>query len=272
MPRKRIPSHENNPQNHTASTALKFCVGGGGGDSAVPYGVVQGKMRRRSEEERRGEMERKRGRMSQDGDAETIVCAWWTGMGAPHERPDGQKILSHMYETSLEPTRPLEEGRTVRLLALPKCTIPLPVASIDWYSPYEPHVYGEVIRIVDLGEGWARATMLNECKGNAVGVVDLDIPNVPGVTINTERTSPKGGAAGWTGGVPMGCREWTEEGGVGCCRGARCSLQQDAQCGEHSFRVIPKKTRWMKESGKMEMVKAEGVAAIHLWLKYEGYI
>ncbi|RDX42143.1 hypothetical protein OH76DRAFT_1488925 [Lentinus brumalis] len=95
-----------------------------------------------------------------------MICAWWRGYGAPHQRPNGQKVLAHVYETRLKPTTPLEKGRRVRLIALFSAQLPAPIAPIEQYEPYEPHVYGEVIRILVLEAGWARATVINECSGN----------------------------------------------------------------------------------------------------------
>ncbi|TFK85086.1 hypothetical protein K466DRAFT_566841 [Polyporus arcularius HHB13444] len=176
-----------------------------------------------------------------------------------------------MYETNLKPTSPLEEGGRVRLIALPRITTPIPMAAIERYQPYEPHVCGEVIRIAELGSVWARATIINECAGNRVGVIDLDLPNAPGIT--TWRTAAEGGAEapGWIGEAPERGREWEENGGVGRCKGKACSLGHDGDKGEGSFRAIPQKRKGQTSEGIPLTVNEEGASTLHLWLKYEGY-
>lgn len=207
------------------------------------------------------------------GETGAVVCAWWTGNGAPHERTGGQRALAHMYATRLKPTKPLKEGGRVRLVALAKARTPAPVASIDSYDPYEPHVHGVVISIVETETGWARATIINECKGNSVAVIDLDIPYAPGVTVLMPRTESHRGGLEWLGEAPTGCGDWQDKGDGGVCSGEGCQLTLARDTGERNFRAIPKRAKGQLQGPPISAKPpaGENAFAIHLWLKYEGY-
>ncbi|TFK88716.1 hypothetical protein K466DRAFT_564598 [Polyporus arcularius HHB13444] len=258
-----------------AGTALKLRTEPGGeGCAGTKAGAVSGKEeeRERGRTTHEGGKDRRKGRerREREEDDDAVVCAWWNGYGAPHERPDGQKVLAHMYVTKLKPSRPLEEGRRVSFIALSMTKMPAPYAAIDQYDPYEPHVHGVVIRIRRTGPGWARATVLNECRGNRVGVIDLDLPHIPGVTVRRSERSTEIGWPEWTGETPAGCCMWEEIGGGTRCRGRRCELERKGASGEGFFRAIPTRKKG-EAAGSLESVQEEGTAALHMWMKYEGY-
>ncbi|KAI0718957.1 hypothetical protein C8T65DRAFT_693537 [Cerioporus squamosus] len=265
------------PLTNTAKTpngqhGLKFCAGHGGGNGAgsrcegTEVGEVEG---RESQIRRRVTMKA----ASHGGlaDTESIVCAWWTGEGTPHARPDGQPIIAHMYRTTLKPTRPLVQGERIRLLALPTTSAPTLESNIGDYAPYEPHVHGVVIGVVADGHGWARAMVINECRGNAVGIVDLDLPEVPGVTVGGRTTGRAPREATWIGETPAGCQEWRGFEGKDYCGGSSCELQPAGSTGERNFRAIPKCRKGQEVKLKVDAPDEEGTSALHLWLKYEGY-
>ncbi len=202
---------------------------------------------------------------------EAVICAWWDGYGAQHEGPGGQRVLTHMYVTRLKPSRPLQEGEKVRLLAMPKAKTPAPMESIDSYEPYDPHVHGVVIRIVETIQAWARVTIFNECQGNRVGLVDLDIPLAMGVTVWMPSMKCPLEATRWLGEAPRGCGEWKGTEGDSPCRGKMCRLEQTTDKGEGCFRVLPKRTKGKDPRTTIEAPVGEGAFALHLWLKYEGY-
>lgn len=266
-------------KHHPASTALKFRARCGGEGCAG----TQTATRRRAdaEEGRRGHGgeggERDEGdkgertwKEGDEGDVPT-VCAWWKGYGAPHQRMDGQRALAHVYATQLKPTRPLEEGRRVSLIALPVTKKPAPIATIEHYEPYDPHIHGEVIRIIDLGAGWARATIINECSGNRVGVIDLDLPYIPEITVREIQSWARSRVPAWCGESPEGSRDWKEAGGGVRCRGSSCGLRKDEDNGEGSFRAIPQQRKGRSAGRIPETINENGTFALHLWLKYEDY-
>lgn len=223
---------------------------------------------------RRGQQEERagcNGRGAQGEESETVVCAWWTGYGAQHEKPGGRKVQAHVYTSKLKPTRPLEEGMSVRVLALPAAMCVVPMASTDYYEVYEPHVCGEIIRISTTVEGWARVTVINSCRGNAVGVVDLDIPDVPGVTISRCGPARPARKLEWVGEAPHDAHEWKKAAGRRACEGRRCALEPEDGGGAMSFRAIPKQGKGQTAKKTIEMPKEEGVFALHYWHKYEGY-
>ncbi len=203
--------------------------------------------------------------------AVTIVCARWAGYGAQYERPDGRMVQSHSYVTMLKPTHPLYEGAEVKLLAMPRAQSPSPEVHISRGELYDPHVCGVVSRIAETGRGWVSITIINHCRGNAVGVINLDVPSIPGVTIARRSEAALCGAMGGLGEAPSGCQGWRNADGELPCRGRNCNLELDAGMGEGSFRAIPKRTKGQEDGRRIEAPAGEGVFAIHLWLKYEGY-
>ncbi len=213
-------------------------------------------------------------RGGRDDNAVSVVCAWWTGNGDAYERPGGGRAISHTYKTQLKPTMPLKVGAKVRLLALPMTAAPAPLASIDQYAPYEPHVRGIVARVISTGDGWARATIVNTCRGNEVGIVELDVPYVPGVTVEEDRGHAPRRVLAWMGEAPEGCESWRDEPGTGeVCGGRVCVLDPVGNRGLTSFRV--EKPNGAGRKGRTATAASaheeEATVAIHLWLKYEGY-
>ncbi len=234
------------------------------------------KDRRRSEEargrkRRREERAEDSERRGQDEREEATVYARWTGYGAQHERPGGRKVQAHVYATETKPTSPLEEGRRIRILAMPAARRVAPDASIDHYNLYDPHVRGEVIRIIKTNEGWARATVINECRGNAVGVIDLDFPFLLGVTVSRRDAESSRETTNRSEDTPEGADEWKGTPGGLPCGGPRCKLEPRIDEGMTSFRTAPKKRRGQttRESGDGQA--EEGIYQLHYWMKYEGY-
>ncbi|KAI0719302.1 hypothetical protein C8T65DRAFT_693299 [Cerioporus squamosus] len=268
---------------------LKFCAGIGGGlgagsqranmeelemegsDGRAGGGFETGEEERGGDGRAGGGIERGEEERSGSMGTTSIVCAWWTGYGALHTRQDGRKVHAHTYQTTLKPTRPLVTGGRVRFLALPTTRAPVPVAHIVQYDPYEPHVNGVVLDVSSTRRGWAKVTVVNECNGNAVGIVDLDIPEVIGVTIGRYAASGEPCAASWIGEAPEGCLEWREREEEGFCGGRLCELQPAEQSGETNFRAVPKRRKGQGAQPTVNGPVGEGVAALHLWLKYEGY-
>ncbi len=239
---------------------------------AMQRRAAQERTERDGGRERKGEVwdeeDEVRGRL--DGD-EATVCAWWTGYGAQHEKGHGEQSLAHVYLTKMRPTKPLEEGRKVKILALPATRRLVPDANVNHYDLYDPHVRGEVIKIIRTRAGWARATVINECRGNAVGIIDLDIPDIPGVTVYGAKGEMPARVPTGLGEVPEGMSEWRGSAGGSACHGAGCGLKPGKSRGTRSFRAFSKQGRSQTTTGRINEPQSEGVYALHYWLKYEGY-
>ncbi|TFK81929.1 hypothetical protein K466DRAFT_631853 [Polyporus arcularius HHB13444] len=117
------------------------------------------------------------------GSDEAVVYAWWKTYGEEHEKTGGTKAQRHVYTTTLRPTTQLGLGTRVRLVALAKGTTTTLGASLRQYNPYDPHVVGTAVNITQQRPGWVTITLRNECRGNNVGMVDLEMPYVPGETV-----------------------------------------------------------------------------------------
>ncbi len=154
---------------------------------------------------------------------------------------------------------------TVRLVALSKSIPPIPLATLEQYAPYDPHVVGRVGSIVGFGGGWVRITIENECGGNDVETAGIDIPHVPGVTV--QRTWLEGPEAclQWVGRAPEGDLEQLRRGSpTGLCTAGRCWLEPAADPAEPPLRVWPAS---LEERVKRRPKRGEsGVMARHRWL------
>ncbi len=208
-----------------------------------------------------------RGEGKEEAKEETTVLAWWKAYGSGHKRMGGVKTHEHVYSTTLQPSTPLEPGTRVRLVALTKNRKTMRGATLDHYQPYEPHVVGRVAKISGEEEGWTRVTILNECRGNDVAKVELEIPHVPGVTIRdglldeTELTGgprptmelPRGGGSTW---------QYKPS-----CEAGRCDLEGMKEHGRRTMRARPAKG---KGEGYDDLrATGEGTFAIHLWMRYD---
>ncbi|RDX41932.1 hypothetical protein OH76DRAFT_1422849 [Lentinus brumalis] len=202
-----------------------------------------------------------------DGQEEAVVFAWWAGYGEETDRR-GRKIpltKVHLYATRLSPTRPLDIGSTVRLVALAKTIPPIPLGDLDQYLPYDPHVVGKVNSIVGFGGGWVRVTVGNTCGGNEVETVGIDIPHVPGVTVRRTWLGGPEACLQWIGRTPDGDLEQLgKETARGLCAADTCWLRQMDDPADAPFRAWP---AGMEEREKRRPRKgAVGVAARHKWL------
>ncbi|KAI0720231.1 hypothetical protein C8T65DRAFT_692852 [Cerioporus squamosus] len=115
--------------------------------------------------------------------AESIAYAWWAGYGEERRRGDEPERMEHVYVSRLRPTTPLEVGMRVALVAMANRKKAVERETLGYYEPYDPHIIGEVEGIRRLTRTWVRVTIRNDCRGNTVGRVNLDVPHVPGVTI-----------------------------------------------------------------------------------------
>ncbi len=129
-------------------------------------------------------------------EAEAWILAWWRDSRKVRSGGDEEEVMMHNYSTHVKPSRPLAIGGRVRLLAFPKAAPTTPGTDLSKFKTYDPHVVGVVARIEEGTEGWARVTILNQCRGNAVKLVELDIVYVPNETIQrgtlqTEEREPR---------------------------------------------------------------------------------
>ncbi|KAI0719516.1 hypothetical protein C8T65DRAFT_693184 [Cerioporus squamosus] len=117
------------------------------------------------------------------------LYARWSSFGSPSPNPYDLQGGIHEYRLAIKPTEEIWPGRRIRLLALTQIAYYLPKVPIGQYDTYDPHVVGLVS---DVTTRWEivpgsltrkrRTTVRveNECRGNAVVVVDLEIPEDDG--------------------------------------------------------------------------------------------
>ncbi len=196
---------------------------------------------------------------------EVLVCAWWKKYGEGHGKTGEERAHEHIYTTRLRPSQPIELGSRVRLVALSMSTRTVMDALLEQYEPYDPHVCGRVIRIARSRPGWVVVTLCNECKGNEVGRVGLEMPHVQGMTVRGRWLSAVEDGVERTMEMPRGrTMSWRTTGG---CGAEACTLKPAQHRRERTFRTRPMRG----DSGASSDLRAEGegVLAMHLWLKYE---
>ncbi len=193
---------------------------------------------------------------------DAIVFAWWAGYGARHERTDEQGRMEHVYVSRLRPTKPLEIGMRIGVVAMANSKGAEEVTTLDDGEPYDPHIVGAVTDVRRRTATWVRVTIHNCCRGNEVGTVQIDIPHAPGVTVRRV----------WLDG-PENKREWigeTPDGALGqaavtrWCGAEGCSLERMAGPRGGTFRTRPG-----RHGKPIEREEKEGTFALHMWLRYE---
>ncbi|KAI0694016.1 hypothetical protein C8T65DRAFT_699104 [Cerioporus squamosus] len=200
-------------------------------------------------------------------DVEAVVYAWWAGYGKEHGRTDGPRRMEHVYVSRLKPTKPLEIGMRVALVAMANRRKAAEGESLEYYEPYDPHVVGVVDGIKQLTGTWVRMTIRNSCRGNTVGRVILDVPHLPGVTVQRAWMAVGGVLREWIGETPIGdLGRVARTGNAGWCGADRCGLASLVGQGGKSFRARP-----AKGGEKIERDESEGELRLHLWLRYEDY-
>ncbi len=204
--------------------------------------------------------------VADEEDGEARIYAWWCGRGGAYEGPDRQGILTHAYATQLKPSKPLDDGMRIRLIALAKDKPPKRKADLEEYGPYEPHVVGRIRRIEEIRNGWVRAHILNECGGNGVKIVEIDMPHATDITVRGSRLRKFCEQKEWIGGTPDGQLAQTNSlGGTGLCMGSECCLSR-------AKGVIGKVIRLAMDSkeGRDEedtRIDVGGTMMVHTWLK-----
>ncbi len=228
------------------------------------HSPLHGQQRMRSRADDRKKCSRTSGGKSED---EATLYAWWAGYG---EEADGRKRTRtltrvHLYATRLQPTRPLDVGMTVRLIALSKSIPPIPLATLEQYAPYDPHVVGKVGSIVGFGGGWVRITVENECGGNDVEIAGVDIPHVPGVTVQRAWLEGPEACLQWVARAPEGdLGQLGREVPLGLCTASDCWLGPATDPAAPPFRVWPAS---MEERERRRPKKGEsGEVVRHRWL------
>ncbi|TFK82170.1 hypothetical protein K466DRAFT_568584 [Polyporus arcularius HHB13444] len=196
---------------------------------------------------------------------EAVVYAWWKGFGEDHEKTGGARTQRHVYATVLRPTTPLDFGMRVRVVALVKGRRETMEKTLDQLGPYDPHVFGVVEGITRLRSGWARITIVNECWGNEVGKVDVEIPYAPTLTIQRRWTVELEEETVATEAVPKEKDpEWQS---ALTCGAKKCRLAPLNDSATRTMRVRP---MWGEEGTHDDLrPSGEGVLAMHLWMRYD---
>ncbi len=195
----------------------------------------------------------------------TLVHAWWKGFGGDHRKSGGARAQRHVYTTRLCPTSPLELGMAVRVVALARGEEEVTEGRPNQCSSYDPHVVGTVTSIEGRSPGWAAITIRNECHGNDVGEVVVELPHVVGKTVRrrwlegedtgeTEQGIERGGSV-------------VQRRGARSCGAATCWLEPRPALPGQTIRVRP----LVGDEKRNEDLRPrnEGVFAIHLWMKYD---
>ncbi|TFK80512.1 hypothetical protein K466DRAFT_569599 [Polyporus arcularius HHB13444] len=196
---------------------------------------------------------------------ETTVFAWWKEFGEDHQKIGGTRAQRHVYSTTLKPTAPLDLGMSVRVVALAKGKKAEPGRTLVQYGAYDPHIVGTVTRMSRKQPGWWKVTIQNECGGNEVGIVDLEIPHAPGLTVrrrwtNNAWTDPKG-----LGGIP-GEGQPAQRSAMRC-EANQCKLVPLGDDARRTIRVRP-----MRGDDNLHedlRPREEGTLAMHLWMRYD---
>ncbi|RDX52305.1 hypothetical protein OH76DRAFT_1416838 [Lentinus brumalis] len=204
------------------------------------------------------------GERTGDDQREATVYAWWKAYGNDHEKTGGQRTHTHVYATRFHPSMPLDMGQRVKIVALAKDRTTITATSLEEYQPYEPHVVGTVDKIERSSPGWARVSLNNECRGNRVGRVEVEIPFKAGVTISIGRLNCPGEGVERTYHAPRDKEGWREKAECGA-RGCRLMLPSGRV--ERTIRMRPAR----RGDGAYEDLRAtgEGTLAMHLWMRYD---
>ncbi len=203
------------------------------------------------------------GRERMEDEAE--IYAWWTAFGDDHEKSGEERAQRHVYTTQLRPTAPIELGMSVRIIALAKDKGRRKETMLERYNPYEPHIVGTVVGITRKEPGWVRITLRNECQGNEVGMVDVEIPHVTGTTVRRRWLDIAEDGLIQTDEAPRPGRSSARM-LAGLCRAKECSLAPRGRL-ERTIRARP--MRGGGDDLPDLRVKNEGTLAMHLWMKYD---
>ncbi|KAI0699325.1 hypothetical protein C8T65DRAFT_697708 [Cerioporus squamosus] len=129
---------------------------------------------------------------------EAWALAWWKDCRKVHSHEEGRDEMVHVYKTHVKPSQPLVVGKRARIFAMPRFAPTTPGAILRDHKAYDPHIAGIVEEITAMEEGWAKVTIRNLCRGNAIRSVELDIIHAPGETVQSERLPEIPSRHGWT--------------------------------------------------------------------------
>ncbi len=116
--------------------------------------------------------------------------------------------------------------------------------------------------------GWITITLCNECKGNDVGIVDIEMPYAPGRTLRGEWVGLRGERLARLERVEeTPRREAPIDNAERMCEAQSCSLEPTTGPFETTIRTRPVGGNGEGHSdlGATE----EGTLAMHLWMRYE---
>ncbi len=118
-----------------------------------------------------------------DPDPVLLLLAKW--IGVENSVPDIYHIgrERHKYGLAVQPAEPVRVGRRVKILALSPIAYCSPGVPFMQYDTYDPHVVGTVADIVHAKDAATDGTrtmvirITNECRGNLVSEVDVEMPH-----------------------------------------------------------------------------------------------
>ncbi|KAI0722299.1 hypothetical protein C8T65DRAFT_691928 [Cerioporus squamosus] len=153
-----------------------------------------------------------------------LLFAKWIGYGDPTPDLCDLKEGVHKYKLAIRPTEIVKAGRRVKILALGQTAYHEPHTPLGQYTTYDPHVVGTVAATLgddgaDVGKtrGSTKTFVIdNECRGNLVECVELEIAGDDGETEPRER---RGRKRRWNGDGAADRPEWTE-----CCPSEKLEL------------------------------------------------
>ncbi|KAI0716320.1 hypothetical protein C8Q76DRAFT_794648 [Earliella scabrosa] len=117
----------------------------------------------------------------------TIVHTKWTERShIPSRRPQGDVTIFH-YDIPVLPSRPLEIGLRVRLLALSNVRFHAPTSyggrTIRRYDTYDQGIQGPIVKVVDHAIRWVTFAVYNEVPESPITYAYITAPYLQDLTV-----------------------------------------------------------------------------------------
>ncbi len=112
------------------------------------------------------------------------LYARWGGF-VENDPTDPEEFITktHAYRVQIPPHIPLSLGIKIRVVALSPTRYCIPDAPADLYDMYDPHVIGDITRVMGWKGDVVGLEVTNECKISPVRRARLELPYIPDVTV-----------------------------------------------------------------------------------------